>query len=392
MTTIGISGSYGGLNLGDEAILAATVPQLRATLPDVEVVVFSRNAGHTRRHHPVDRVVNPRDALRDEIIPEVERLDLLLLGGGGILYDTEAHTYLREVVIAQSRGIPTFAFAIGIGPLRNPEERAAVRDGLNRMVGITVREISAKRLLEEIGVETPIHLTADPALLLEAEPFTEAMLQQEGIPPGERLIGISVREKGAAAPDLSEAAYHELIAEAADFMVHRFEARVVFVPMERADLAEAHRVISYMAAPECTHVLRGHYRPQQILGLMQHFEMAVGMRLHFLIFGAVAGIPLIALPYAAKVSDFLQSLGVHESSAIQTEHSGRLLARIDRLWDERDSQRARIRARVPELQDMARQSAPLAASVIGLGRARRALAAKPSRSTGDDLAGPASSD
>src|SRR3546814_2427325 len=72
----------------------------------------------------------------------------------GILYDTEAQTYLREVAIAQKYEVPTFAYAIGVGPLRDREERRAVRDGMNRMAGITVREVGAKRSEERrVGKE-----------------------------------------------------------------------------------------------------------------------------------------------------------------------------------------------------------------------------------------------
>jgi len=86
---IGISGSYGGLNLGDEAILTAMIAQMRSTLP-VEITVFSRNAADTRARHTVERVVPVRDMTRQEVRTEVARLDLLVLGGGGILYDHDA--------------------------------------------------------------------------------------------------------------------------------------------------------------------------------------------------------------------------------------------------------------------------------------------------------------
>jgi polysaccharide pyruvyl transferase CsaB len=362
---IGISGSYGGLNLGDEAILASAIVQLRTHIPGVEIVAFCRNAEHTKTHHDVDRAINARTALRDEIIPEIARLDLLLLGGGGILYDSEAQTYLREVMIAQARHVPTFAFAIGIGPLRNVEERRAVRDGMNMMAGITVRETGAKRLLEEIGVDCPVTVTADPALLLTPEPFTGEMLRAEGIPGDVRLIGMSVREKGAAAPELDSAAYHALLAEAADFVVRRLDAHVVFVPMEQADLREAHQVTACMASPERAHVLRRDYGPRRIMGLMQHFDMALGMRLHFLIFGALAGIPIMALPYATKVSDFLDALGLPPRPAMRQQSAGTLLADLDRLWDEREEYLRLLRQRVPELQQRARRTVPLAAEVIG---------------------------
>ena len=39
---VGISGSFGGLNLGDEAILQSMIAQLRRSLP-VEITVFTRD-------------------------------------------------------------------------------------------------------------------------------------------------------------------------------------------------------------------------------------------------------------------------------------------------------------------------------------------------------------
>lgn len=383
MTVIGISGSYGGLNLGDEAILMSAVEQLRAAVPEVEIVVFSRNAAHTRAGHAVDRVVNPREAMKDEIQPEVERLDLLLLGGGGILYDAEAQTYLREAVIAQRLGVPTATFAIGVGPLKAVAERDAVRDGMNRMSTITVREASAKRLLEEIGVTVPVEVTADPALLLTADPFTDAMLAETGIPRNRPLIGLSVREQGVAAPDLSAAAYHKLLAEAADFIVERFDANVVFVPMERADVREAHRVIGEMTLAERAHRLNYSYTSRQIMGLMQHLDMVVGMRLHFMIFAAVTNTPLIALPYASKVSDFLESLGL-EPRPLHTT-AGTFLADLDRLWDNRAGQKALLREAIPSLQERARRTAGLIAEMVKTQTAPPPVPRTESRDEGQDL-------
>ncbi len=67
---VGISGSYGGLNLGDEAILHSIVGQLRASGP-FEIVVFSRDAKDTMTRHKVERAVAVRDLSRDEVVPEV---------------------------------------------------------------------------------------------------------------------------------------------------------------------------------------------------------------------------------------------------------------------------------------------------------------------------------
>ena len=53
---VGISGSYGGLNLGDEAILQCMVTQLRESMP-VEITVFSRDPEDTSRRHAVDKAL-----------------------------------------------------------------------------------------------------------------------------------------------------------------------------------------------------------------------------------------------------------------------------------------------------------------------------------------------
>src|SRR4051812_33372951 len=95
---VGISGSYGGLNLGDEAILESVVSYLREEL-DAEMVVFSRDPQDTKRRHHVDAVA-VRTMTKDESRAVVDKLDLFILGGGGILYDEEAQIYLREVELA----------------------------------------------------------------------------------------------------------------------------------------------------------------------------------------------------------------------------------------------------------------------------------------------------
>ena len=123
---VGISGSYGGLNLGDEAILKGIVKELRRALP-VEITVFSRDAEDTRQRHEVERVVPVRKLSRDEVLPEVQRLDLLILGGGGILFDGEAQIFLREVMLAHEHRVPVMVYAVSAGPLRDPAVQRAGR-------------------------------------------------------------------------------------------------------------------------------------------------------------------------------------------------------------------------------------------------------------------------
>lgn len=381
---IGILGSYGGLNTGDEAILTCAVHQLRLAAPQAEFVVFSREPEHTRQNHVVDRAVHSRSTLVSQLLPEVQRLDLLLLGGGGILYGKEAGAYLRIVALAHDAGIPTFGFALGIGPLDDRDDQEVVRSQLNRMTGITVRERTARRACDDIGVTVPVEVTADPALLLEPQPFTDEMLLREAIPPDRRLIGFSIRERGGAAPALDRAAYHDLMADVADFCAQRYDAEVVFVPMERADRGEMHLVMSRMVHAECAHILHRPYSPAEVLGLVSRFEFVAAMRLHFLIFAALSGVPLLALPYAAKVNDLITSLGIDHLISVEKARAGTFLAVLDHLWHHRAAQLERVSERLPLLQQLARRTAPRALAIIGCGPG---VDAGEASTTGEDLAG-----
>lgn len=360
---IGISGSYGGMNLGDEAILEGILGQLRATI-SADVTVFSRNPENTLATHDVERAICPRSLTRREMIPEIQKLDLLVLGGGGLLYDRDAEEYLREVFIAHELAVPVMLYAISAGPLVTQASRQAVQRALNVSPApvITVRDRLGYRLLEDVGVAQDIHLTADPAFLLEPDELPIAALKAEGVEFDQYLIGFSVREPGPAAPDIEPAEYYALLANAADFMVEREGTNVVFVPMEKTDVQHSHAVVAQMKNAERAEVLRRRYSPGQVLDLMGRFDFVVGMRLHFLIFAALRGTPFAALPYASKVTGLLEDLDM-ETPPLGSIGIGQLIARIDRSWDTRGEIREKIRQRLPEMKARAKRTNEL---LVGL--------------------------
>jgi len=353
---VAISGSYGGMNLGDEAILEVILRELRASV-DVDVVVFSRNAKDTEQRHKV-RAIPIREMHKDDIIEELRKLDLFILGGGGILFDGLVEDMLRDVNWAKELGIPVMVYAVSVGPLKTAESKQLVVTALNKVDKITVRENEAKRILHDLGIEQEIEVTADPGLLLKPQLFTKEMLKMEGINPDTPLVGFSLREPGPAAPDLNIEQYHAILANAADFMVERFDAQVLFIPMEVGDNKDpqhSHAVISKMANAQRASVLKGEYSSAAVLGLMKHMSFAVGMRLHFLIFAGIQKIPFVPLPYATKVAGLLSDLEM-PMAPIAALNVGKLCAFLDRSWDLRERIRKRLEVKVPPLQERARKT------------------------------------
>jgi polysaccharide pyruvyl transferase WcaK-like protein len=313
----------------------------------------------------VDNAVRTPGLTREELTAEIRGFDLMILGGGGILFDHWVKEHLREALVAEDLGIPVLVYAVGAGPLDDLGARESARDCLERADIVTVRDVRAQRMIERLGVKRDVRVTADPALLLEPEPLPADALAREGLDAADRIVGMSVREPGYAAPDIDVEHYHVQLASAADYMVDRFGARIVFVPMEPDlhDVQHSHAVISRMFRAQNASVLKSQYTSGQMLSMTGNFSFAVGMRLHFLIFAALQRVPFVALPYAPKVTGFVEELQM-DTPPIEGLTIGRLLAYIDRMWDRQDELRSLMDAGVPLLQDRARETAELAVQIL----------------------------
>jgi polysaccharide pyruvyl transferase CsaB len=344
------------MNLGDEAILETILRELHSEM-DVDVVIFSYNPKDTERRHKV-RAVPIREMQKQEVLDELKKLDLFILGGGGILYDESIERYLRDVNWAKELGIPVMVYAISAGPFKSEAAKRLVVETLNKVDRITVREREAKILLDDLGVSPEIEITSDPALLLKPQAFSKEMLKKEGIELENHLVGFSVREPGPAAPDLNMEQYHALLANTADFMVERYDAQILFVPMEggeNKDPQHSHAVISKMGNAQRANVLKGDYTSSEVLGLVKHMSFVVGMRLHLLIFAAIQRVPFVSLPYASKVSGFLSDLEM-PMPPITAVNVGKLCAFLDRSWDTKDRIKKRLEEKIPPLQERAKKT------------------------------------
>jgi polysaccharide pyruvyl transferase WcaK-like protein len=151
--------------------------------------------------------------------------------------------------------------------------------------------------------------------------------------------------------------YHDILANAADFIIDRLDADILFIPMEsnERDQQHSHAVISLMQKPQHASVLKGNYTPGQLLSIMDRFSFAVGMRLHFLILAALRNIPLVGLPYSPKVEYFLEELGL-VIPPMRLVNSGRLIAYIDSFWDKKSEIKRTIKKKIPELQKRAEEN------------------------------------
>lgn len=356
MSRLVLSGYYGFNNLGDEAVLGATVDALRARCPGVEIAVLSADPRATAGAYDVEGI--PRANLWD-LSRVLQRCDLCLSGGGSLFQDVTSWRspwyYLGILALAQRLRRRTALYAQGIGPLRGRTVRSAARRVLNAVDLVTLRDPESLTVLAELGVDRPpVALAADPALLLTPEWSAPVAAEHarwgDGVP-----FGLAVRAWDSAP-------WLRALAAAARTIAERRGVRWICLPMHPpGDLAVAARLAEEIGGAAT--VVRLPLRPREMLALFGRLALLVGMRFHALVFAAIQGVPLIPLAYDPKVSAFARELAEPVLDPATLE-AGALVETIEETADDLAPRRARLLAAVAPLRARAALAPQLVARLV----------------------------
>lgn len=368
MSELVISGYYGFANAGDEAMLAAMIEAFTDLEPSISITVISGNPEDTRRRHGVKALYRLN---YPSILSAIARCDLLISGGGSLLQDVTSdrsiYYYLSIVLMAQKLGKPVMLYAQGIGPVRKALAKAAMRYIGNKVDLITVRDDGSREELQYLGVDQPpVLVTADPVLAMHPvdKQIGRAILRQyrvEGVRP---VIGISVREW----KDWGH--YKLVLAQTADYLVKKYQARVVFLPMQWPDdYQTAKKVVSRMS--EQAILLTEEYTTTEMLSIVGNLDLLIGIRLHALIFAAVMQVPLLGISYDPKIDRFLETMGAHHAGSLQAVTFEMMVQRVEELWSEQEQPGRHRQERINDLRDKAFANAEQALALIDRHKTRR---------------------
>lgn len=300
-----LSGYYGFGNAGDEAVLGATVAELRRRLPASELLVLSGDPAATEAMHDVRAAPRwPLSALRRALASA----DLLLSGGGSLLQNATSFRslayYLLTFRLARAAGVPWIIHAQGLGPLRGWWARRLAGGALCGATAVTLRDQESLRLARELGVpEERLTLTADPAFLLEPVSAAEvdALLSEAGIDDEGPLVGLVVREWRGAREALPG------LAQVGRMATEQWGARPVILPFQLPDDREVSHELAALVPGAA--LLDRELHPRALLGLIGRLDLLVAMRLHALIFAAAQAIPAVGLSYDPKVEALCREAG-----------------------------------------------------------------------------------
>ncbi|HET6313375.1 MAG TPA: polysaccharide pyruvyl transferase family protein [Chloroflexia bacterium] len=382
---IAILGWYGSANAGDEAVLQSVVESLRRAGHD-DLLVLSTNPNATASTYHVQSV--PRNPLDPTPLRAVLQSQALVLGGGGLIQDSSSvynlPLYALYVALARLRGIPVFGWGLGVGPLYTKLGRLLARFVVRSSRYFSVRDTGSARALRAAGVRAEqVRVTADPAFLVEPTPVPlegdaghkptvifsvrHRLHDSPGLNPRYLLpVGVRHRLKLETRPGLDEdRRFARSVAHGMRCCVEEFGARVVLLPFwaERDDevLRQVEQEALRLGVPGEAIAWAGvRHTPSDLAGYIAGADMLVSMRLHALIFGALAGVPALALSYVPKMRALMSLLGARRWVVeVQTRVPSQeeIEMKLRQLWALRAAEGEKLAAAAARLRARAEQDA-----------------------------------
>lgn len=302
-----LSGYYGFHNVGDEAILQAIIEALRTEKRDIEITVLSNNPEYTKKTYGVDAVNRWK---LGQVIKAIAAADGVISGGGSLLQDKtglkSVPYYTGIMMIARYLRKPFFVYAQGIGPLEKSISRKLVKFAVTKANFLSVRDQESFDLLRTVGVGGQIELVPDPVMGMEYKKgLNHAWLEKEGLvgESEESFITVAIRDW----PSPSFPDFKKKIVEVLD-RCSTVGYKVVFLPMHgEHDDAFSREIMAAMK--NNAFIFPYNASIEEKISLIGDSSLLIGMRLHALIFAAIAHTPMVGISYDPKIDSFIKQVG-----------------------------------------------------------------------------------
>lgn len=325
MSKILISGYYGFQNAGDDSVLYGIITSLQKRDPSIKLSVLSN---HPEKTESMFNVSSYDRWNLFEVIKRIREHDLLLMGGGSLLQDATSPRsvlyYLGLVMVAKIFRKPVVFYAQGIGPINKSYSKKLIKYIVNKVDVITVRDTESGEDLKLFGVNAPIIVTADPAVLIQPSNIDmnigKKLLDSLQI-DGEKTIAISVRSWK------KERRYLEQIAFVADHYAN-LGWNILFIAMQHPDdIKTCHKIIDKMT--NNASIINEKLNFKEIMSLIGNVRFVLGMRLHSIIFAAVMNVPFVGLSYDPKIDRFVKRVSMYSAGHITNLNTEKIIEYVD---------------------------------------------------------------
>lgn len=328
-------------NKGDRGNLDAQIKLLQKHFPKAELILDSYRAEIDRSWYNA-KVLRRGAFLSWEQIKGLAKADVVVWGGGALIADNSFRLLipLWMAIIAFIRFVlrkPVIAWAHGV-VLETKLGRVLARHIYSWIDVITVRDKNSLEAVRRLGnIGTPVHLTADPAILIQPlSPQVGAKVLSDfkiEICKSKRLFAISptywpIYHQSTDIFPMMLSRYipikrelnvhvlrqfNESLLRLVDNIVEKFQARVILLPRYPTepwkDVQYLQTIAKRSKYPEKVYVFdRDSYSPETYLAAYHHFDFVISNALHDAIFATALDLPCIKLYYEPKGADFFRSI------------------------------------------------------------------------------------
>ena len=301
-----ISGYYGFRNSGDDALLKAIIEDLKMHKESPNIVVLSANPRETMKIYRVKSInrINIPSVMR-----HMKNSEMLISGGGTLIQDRTSTKslwyYLMIISIALRKNLRVMLYSNGIGPLEKKMNIKKTRKILNKVDLITLRDERSYKTLREIGVDNKnVAITADPALELDIadEQRGRGILNSEGVPQGQKLLGVSIRRWQTLG-----AGFEDAVAALCDYAYEKYGYHTVLMPMQSSRDTAILQNIKYRMKHGAS-IIEKRYSVEDTMSVMKCFDLCL----------VINSVPLIGIAYDPKISRFMEY--THQTHCIDVEN------------------------------------------------------------------------
>jgi colanic acid/amylovoran biosynthesis protein len=394
---------HSALNLGDDAIMQATLQALQESFPaatitaaandpdswrkyrDIQVVgsltcwVIDRANGRWRWRRPqvviyvglLALAVGLYRALKVKFLfgsAEQRRLlgayysaDLVLSCGGGNFYAYRSFSIaylwaLATLWLAWALGKRTILLPQSIGPVAGRFQRWLARWVFSRPAQIMLREQLSAQFLADLGLGRDPIVLADLAFALSPAADNLSLPDANG---AQLRVGVTVIDRGAQERSFTQqGAYETILSDLLIQVQQEFQAQVyIFVQCygptpDQDDRRCARRVYERVRAhTEAVTLMPDFHDALDIRAAYRQLDCLIGTRLHTGIFALSQAVPVVLIGYQPKAAGMMALLGLERYCPDITAITGEDLLKLTReLIQQRLVLRSYIAARYAELQ------------------------------------------
>ena len=287
------------------------------------------------------------------------RADLAISTGGTYLVERYSlWPRIFEFEMLRALGVPIIFYTQSLGPFTKQSTRRRLRSVMDAASLVLLRDNRSRDHLLDIGVPNDrLHVLADAVFTFAAD--APAFERCEPL----RRVAVSVRSWPYMQAGDGNQRYVKAIQALVERLVRSHGCDVTFVSTCQGvpeywtdDSAMAAEIEAGLASDVRGHVSvdRSFRRPEELVAMLESFDLLVSTRMHGAILGLCAGVPVLPIAYEFKTEELFARLGLGEFvQRIDDINPESLVEACERFWNHRSAVSQRLAAAVPRERDLA---------------------------------------